>query len=190
MKNSRKKYVVDTNVPMTANMAGTRGDDPAGCTYKCAESIAKIKKEGVVILDDGDDVLSEYLKKLDPYSGQEGIGHEFVKWVHDHKYDSDKVCIVPLKPKQRSYHEYPNDSNLAKFDEDDHKFIALANACNKTPVILQATDGEWWKYKDAFKQAGIKICFLCPDVIEENYKQKYGKKQKTPKTSGRKAHRV
>jgi len=46
-------------------------------------------------------------------------------------------------------------------------------------VILQATDSEWWEYKNAFKQASITVCFLCPDYVKEKSAEKY-QKSKNP----------
>ncbi|MGR3913342.1 MAG: hypothetical protein OD918_02255 [Gammaproteobacteria bacterium] len=175
MKNVRKKYVVDTNVPMTANLElklEERPDIPKACRVQCSEAVEKIISGECVVIDDDGEVLCEYGRNLSRDPAEPGIGHFFMQWVSDHQGDSSKVCRVPLTPNNQSYLEFPHSPGLAGFHKKDHKFIALANACNKTPVILQATDSKWWKYKSAFKQIGIKVCFLCPGFVKKTYTKK------------------
>jgi len=175
MRQSRKKYVVDTNVPKVANLAmnpAAESEFPKDCQMKCLESIVQVIKEGCVVIDNGGEVLCEYGRNLSR-SGEPGIGDRFMRLVSHGQGDPSKVCSVPLTPKNSSYHEFPRSPEFAGFDNDDHKFIALANACNKTPVILQATDSEWWKYKKAFRQAGITVCFLCPGFVKKTHDRKH-----------------
>jgi len=173
-KSARKKYVVDTNVPVTANsitQVDADTDVPVCCRMQCLKW-TKLATQERIVIDSIGKVMKEYRRYLSP-SGEPGVGDHFMRWVCDNLGNSAKVCSVPLTKKDSSYQEFPHSPALAGFDNDDHKFIALANACNKTPVILQATDGEWWKYKSAFERAGIKVYFLCPDFAKEKCAKKY-----------------
>lgn len=185
MKKSHKKYVVDTNVPLVANLLvrpAAQPEFPEDCQMKCADLITQIIREGTceegcVVIDAANKVLGEYGNKLSQDRREPGIGNKFLHWVSDHQYDQNKVCRVPLTKNNSSYQEFPHGPALAGFHKKDHKFVALANACNKTPVILQSTDRKWWKYKTALEQSGIKVRFLCPEFAKE----KRAKKSRKPK---------
>ena len=55
--------------------------------------------------------------------------------------------------------------HVSRFDPDDRKFIAVALAHSEKPPILQAVDSAWWNYRDALRQNGITIDFICEDDI-------------------------
>jgi hypothetical protein len=43
----------------------------------------------------------------------------------------------------------------------------VANAHSAKPPIQVAIDRGWWNHKDALKEAGINVEFLCPDQIQQ-----------------------
>jgi hypothetical protein len=102
MSSLPNKYVIDTNIPITANKAlnPSRIDaDLAKCVLRCIEIIKTVTKKGGLVIDSGDEIYNEYRHKLS-MSGQPGVGDVFMKWVHDHRYnplifpEEDRVHIT------------------------------------------------------------------------------------------------
>lgn len=174
MNGMPRKCVVDTNVPITANLAVNPAgipDDLAICVLECIKSVEHVVRHGGLVLDAGDEIFDEYRRNLS-MSGQPGVGDKFIKWVHDHRWnfpDSDRVSITKNND---SYDEFPNHPGLSAFDPSDRKFIAVANAHPQKPPVFQATDSKWWGWKTALEEAEINVDFLCPDYIEAKYHQK------------------
>lgn len=183
MKCSRKKYVVDTNVPIVANCLMKPEKCPGipeDCHIKCSESIQQVMEKGCVVIDEDGEVLAEYGNKLCHNPREPGIGHAFLQWVTNHQGDPSKVLRISLTPeKNGSYRQFPRGYGIDSINKGDHKFIALASACSKVPVILQATDRKWWKYKKAFMKAGLDVCFLCPRFVKKKRGKKTPKKRKS-----------
>ena len=170
------KCIIDTNVPINANSANDPDNIPANlvaCVDMCVEAIDHVLREGGLVIDSGDAIYNEYLAHL-CLSGKKGIGHAFMKWVHDNRWclaDADRVVI---SPKGDSYNEFPTHPGLTNFDKSDRKVVAVANAHPKKPPILQSTDSKWWGWKDALEDSGITVCFLCPEYVKTKYAEKIG----------------
>ena len=175
--NLPKKCLVDTNVPKTANLASAPGDIPvelAGCVSACIEAVEHITRgRGALVLDDGNEIFDEYRQQLS-MSGQPGMGDAFLKWVHDHRWSLPVADRVPITRSGDSYEEFPEHDGLADFDISDRKFVAVANAHPEKPQILQATDSKWWGWREALRQSGVTVCFLCPDYVRRKYQEKFG----------------
>ena len=106
--------------------------------------------------------------------GQPGVGDIFMKWVHDNRWslpDSDRVTI---SKDGDSYKQFPEHEGLVNFDISDRKFVAVANAHPEKPPILQATDCKWWGWKNALKDVGITVHFLCSEYVKTKYEEKFG----------------
>ena len=43
--------------------------------------------------------------------------------------------------------------------------IAVALAHSEKPSILQAVDNAWWNFRDALRQNGVTIDFICEDDV-------------------------
>ena len=71
--------------------------------------------------------------------------------------------INPLK--DSSFVEFPDDPELEKFDQSDRKFVAVALATPDQPPIVNAVDSDWLEFYEPLVKNGIKIQFLCPDVV-------------------------
>lgn len=165
------KCVVDTNVPVVAN---DKGDFPDECVGACVDAIEQIMKSGVLVLDAGEEIFTEYIKNLS-LSGQPGVGDEFIKWVHDRRWSgSSEFEMVEIRTNGSSYDEFPQSEILEKFDKSDKKFIVVANAHQEKPSILEATDSKWWGIKEELKKFGIKIIFMCPEYVKGIYREKMG----------------
>ena len=165
----REEYVIDTNVPIVANLA-TRyeADMPAECISACVQHIKRITQEGGLVLDVDGEIFQEYGNKLS-LRGQPGLGDAFFKWVFDHQWIESKVSRVKIHKQRDSYKEFPDHPGLEKFDPSDRKFVAVSNAHPGKPPILQAADSKWWGWKDALREMGITVCFLCPGYIKEKF---------------------
>lgn len=169
--------VIDTNVPMVANLF-TRSDSCSDIPYNLIlESklhIENITEKGYrLVIDDAGEIFQEYINNLSRSSkGQPGVGYAFVKWVNDHQWNSDRVDRIQVTKSGNSYKEFPPHNELNDFDPSDRKFVAVANAHSEKPPILQATDSKWWGWNDALAEVGITVCFLCPEYIQKKYEEK------------------
>lgn len=173
---SPKKCVVDTNVPITANLAIAPQEIPdelTGCVLACVDAVEQVIRHRGLVLDAGDEIFDEYRQQLS-LKGQPGVGDRFLKWVHDNRWtfpDSDRVSITKSGD---SYEQFPQHEGLAGFDRSDRKFVAVANAHPAKPPIMQATDSKWWGWKDALAEVGIAVQFVCPEYAQAKYAQKVG----------------
>ncbi len=169
----RTPYVVDTNVAVVANRTG---GESYGCASACSQALLKIRSSGVLVLDEGRRILSEYFRICAPFA-KPGMGNAFVKWAHDNqgKYDLvQTVAITPLADDPTNFAEFPTHDDLAEFDPSDRKFVAVATAHPENPSILQATDSKWWGCRTALFECGIVVKFLCPAEIKKVYERKFG----------------
>lgn len=173
------KCVIDTNVPISANLA-TKADAntefPMACVLNCIECIEHVTTKGCLVLDDGGDIVGEYLSQnMLSLKGAPGIGDKFIKWVNDHQWNPSRVSRVRINKNGESYDEFPEHEDLKRFDISDRKFVAVANAHPEKPPIFQATDSKWWGWKDGLLEKGVTVCFLCPDYVKAKYAEKMGR---------------
>ena len=163
--------VVDTNVLKVANRDNGESIQMGNA---CARALLEIRNSGALAADRSGLILQEYRKNC-RLSGQPGIGDAFVKWAHDHIGHVDRVHLVDIQPdKEHGYVEFPKHPELKGFDPADRKFIAVAQAHPEKPPILQAVDGKWWGFADAFSECGVRVVFLCPAEIAELHRKKMG----------------
>ena len=169
-----RKCLVDTNVPIVANLAtipDSKSDVSDCCILKCIQHLEKVTQDGVLVLDDGGEIFNEYINNLS-LSGQPGQGDAFAKWVNNHQWNPKKVHRITITKNRESYDQFPTHASLTCFDNSDRKFIAVANAHPDKPPILQATDSKWFGWKDALSEVGIMVHFLCPDYVQTKYAKK------------------
>lgn len=171
----RSKYILDTNVPVTANLAidldAIQDADTLHCVLRCIEAVEHVMKHGGLVLDAGGEIFDEYRSNLS-LVGQPGVGDRFMKWVHLNRWSFPEGDRIPLKKIDSFYVDFPQVPGLDEFDPSDRKFVALAYVHPAKPHILQATDSKWWGWKEALKTAGITVHFLCPECIEQKYREK------------------
>lgn len=151
--------VVDTNVLITANR---RNRVPLECAAACAKVLDEITKIGLLVLDQEGLIFDEYMRHLS-FSGQPGAGDAFFKWLADHRYRPGRVSHVHLAGDARhgEFVAFPNDPALAKFDRSDRKFVAASLAHPESPPILNATDRDWWDFREVLRSHGITVRFIC-----------------------------
>jgi len=157
--------VVDTNVPVVAN--GQTEQAGAQCIEACIERLLQIRSEDVIIIDEAGLIFDEYQHLL-AHSGQPGAGDAFFKWVWDNQSNPDhcrRVAITPIDPDPRQFEEFPDDPRLTTFDPSDRKFVAVSVAAGSDPVIVNASDTDWWNARDALRDNGIGVEFLCPELM-------------------------
>jgi hypothetical protein len=61
--------------------------------------------------------------------------------------------------------EFPDDPELVRFDRSDRKFVAVALASRLDPSVLNATDTDWWHYRECLKRHGVRVVFLCSGLM-------------------------
>ncbi|MCY4613984.1 MAG: hypothetical protein OXB94_10255 [Nitrospira sp.] len=172
----KNKCLVDTNVPKTANLAtqhDPNSDVSDDCVLACIGAVEHIIRKRGLVIDAGDEIFDEYRQQLS-MKGQPGVGDRFMKWVHDHRWNADKVTQIPIVKNGNSYDEFPNHAKLRNFDPSDRKFVAVANAHPGNPPILQATDSKWLGWEKALAKVGITVDFLCRDYVQTKYAKKIG----------------
>ncbi len=172
-----EKCLVDTNVPKTANLAtqpDPASDVPDCCVLACIEAIEHVKNRRALVMDAGDEIFDEYRQQLS-MRGQPGVGDRFMKWVHDNRWGFSSSDRVAITKNGDSYDEFPSHDGLKEFDKSDRKFVAVANAHSDKPPILQATDSKWWGWREALKEVGVTVHFLCPGYAETKYAEKMGR---------------
>ena len=171
-----KKCLLDTNVPKTANLAvqpAPDSDVSDECILACIEAVQHVIKKRGLIIDAGDEIFDEYRQQLS-MKGQPGVGDRFMKWVHDNRWSLHDSQRVTITRNGDSYDEFPRHDGLNDFDKSDRKFVAVANAHENKPPIMQATDSKWWGWKNALAEVGITVELLCPEYVEAKYTEKMG----------------
>lgn len=159
-KKKRMPAVVDTNVAIVANH---KGGEPMACAAACAEALNEITKSGLLVLDDGNQIFDEYKSHLS-FSGQHGAGNVFFKWLSDNRYRPDRVAHVTLADdpnRPGEFAAFPADRSLDQFDRSDRKFVAAALTHPERPPVFNATDSDWWVFRDALRRHGVTIRFVC-----------------------------
>ncbi len=162
MKEEKAEVVLDTNVAVVAN--GKAEQAGSKCVTACRDKLRQIQ-EGrlILLLDDKRLIMEEYRKNLNP-SGQPGYGDRFFKWLW---YAHMQHCrIVRVTSNDiREFEEFPDNPDLAAFDRDDRKFVAVALASGSNPKILNAVDTDWWVHREALRRQGVEVAFLCPELM-------------------------
>lgn len=153
--------VVDTNVPLAANRAAPQATER--CVAACARELMSIQETHTLVLDDAWEILKEYMAHLRS-EGQPGVGDAFLRWTLRNRGNPDRCTLVHITPEADSFSEFPKSSELAGFDLSDHKYVAVAIVHPNHPPILNATDSDWWHYREALNQHGVSIQFVCPDI--------------------------
>ena len=166
-------FVVDTNVIMVAG--GRHPDVSPACVSSCAIKLEGIMDTGRVAIDEGFEILGEYLNKNDP-KRPKGPGDAFVKWVLRNRSNSSRCDLVRLdRGEDGEYLAFPRHPQLADFDPSDKKFVAVSAAHVDHPPLLEAADSKWLDWAPALCENGIRVDFLCPDDLKRFHKKKLGK---------------
>ena len=163
------RAIIDTNVLVAAN-----GRDCPQVTPQCrlisSQYLHNFQKQGIIVIDNRWLILNEYKNNVNE-KGQPGIGDEFLLWVLRNQANikhCEKVTIHSIssdKSDKNKFEEFPSDPELDNFDPSDRKFIAVSLATSDRPPIIVAVDRGWTRFHEPLVKNGIKIQFLCPDVV-------------------------
>ncbi|MGE5451160.1 MAG: hypothetical protein ACM3VZ_04860 [Acidobacteriota bacterium] len=165
-------WVVDTNVILVAN--GQHEGVDAASVRTCARWLKALMQTGRLALDEGHEIVGEYLHKTHASDGQ-GAGDVFLRWVLHNQDNSARVDRVAIEPDaRRGYASFPADPSLNAFDPSDRKFVAVACAHPERPAIWQATDSKWLDWAAPLAQHGIQVRFLCDGVVHAFHRHKFG----------------
>ena len=163
------KAIIDTNVLIAAN-----GRDCPQVTPKCqlrtGQYLRDIKENGIIVIDNQWLILKEYRNKVNQ-TGQPGIGDAFLKWVLTNQTNSQRCECIEIHPSDNSFKEFPNDTQLEKFDPSDRKFVAVALAAPNRPPIVNAVDSDWAEFYEALTIYGVSIEFLCCEIVSPQLSQ-------------------
>jgi hypothetical protein len=152
---------VDTNVPIIANGSADVSSD---CTLACIRRLREVRASHRVLLDTLNLILTEYRKNLSP-RGQPGLGDAFFKWLWDNQANAQVCRRVSITAIDGSFAEFPSDPDLARFHRDDRKFVAVVLASGEQALVLNASDTDWWIYREALHRNGVEVEFLCPALM-------------------------
>lgn len=157
------RVTVDTNVPIVAN-GGTPQAGPE-CVTRCIDALLQLREGCVVVLDRGGLILAEYRRYLSP-AGAPGAGDLFLKWLWDNSTNPLHCAEVNLTADpMREFLEFPDDPDLATFDRNDRKFAAALLSGGNSGEVLNASDADWWHHRVALERHGVKVHFLCPELM-------------------------
>jgi hypothetical protein len=166
--------VIDTNVLLVANEL--HPDVSPDCVIACIQALDSVRTYGVVVIDDGYEILREYERRTSPNTGNQ-VGDAFLKWLYQNAGNRERViCVRIINHAQRGYSEFPDDDDLIGFDLADRKFVAVSAAHSDHPPILQATDSKWTEWVDHLSRHRIEICFLCPTEVVRFIRRKRSRK--------------
>lgn len=157
------RKVFDTNVAVVANGRDTHASPK--CQIKAIDVLSSAVDNGTVVIDDGNQILLEYGKRL--YAkGQPGVGDLFYRHVLDNAGNARKVVQVDLNSQRaRGLIDAFEKGNLSAFDPSDRPF-ALCSVVAKAPV-LSATDSDWVEQEAGLKACGVRISYVCGRTVAE-----------------------
>jgi hypothetical protein len=165
------EVVIDTNVLRVASQH--HQDVSPLCVLACIERLQHIQAKDCVVIDAAFHILGEYQRRLDANKGK-GVGEAFLKWLLQNQANPNRVQRVALtEHAENDYAEFPDPALAAEFDPPDRKFVAVAHAHPKKPLVLQATDSKWLRWHGRLQQHGVRVEFLCPQDICRFYKAKF-----------------
>lgn len=156
--------IIDTNVGVVAN--GRHPEAGIECVESCIRALGDARHR-VVLVDDGLRIFSEYRKHLSG-SGQPGAGDAFFKWLWDNQGNRKHcrhVTITAVAGAEDDFAEFPDDPRLMDFDRSDRKFVAVALASGVSPAILNASDRDWWIFREELTDHGVHVNFLCSALM-------------------------
>lgn len=164
MSAEKAAVVMDTNVAVVAN-SKTEQAGPK-CVSTCIDTLRQIQAGRLLLLlDNGNEIFQEYQKHLHP-SGKPGSGDAFFKWLWRNQAN-ERHCkrVTVTSHDEREFEEFPDDPDLASFDRDDRKFVAVARASKSNPRVLNAVDTDWRDYREPLRKHGVEVEFLCPELM-------------------------
>ncbi len=153
-------FVIDVNVLIVANARETAQASPQ-CVLHCIEFL-ELARESIVVLDTDGLIFGQY-QRYNSFSGQPGLGDVFFKWIYNNQFNQELCDLVTLTRDGTSFTKVP--LALRGFDPSDHVYIAVALISDYQPRIVNATDNDWFEWREKLEQHGLVIDFLCPELM-------------------------
>lgn len=161
--------VIDTNVAIVANCSYEAAS--VNCEERCIQALLDARDgDGVILVDDKQLIFKEYRKHLS-HAGQPGVGDAFFRWLWNNQANPAccrQVMITHADPEGRVFEEFPDSPDLSGFDRSDRKFVAVALVSEENPNILNATDSDWWEFREVLLRHGLRLEFLCQELMPSN----------------------
>ena len=109
--------------------------------------------ESILVVDDSEQIFTEY--KNPPFSYDDPT-YTLLELL----LSSNRVCLVHVQ-----FHggiaKLPPHLDQIITDDDDKKFVAVADIHPATPPIVNATDRDWAKWETRLRAYGIEVIQLC-----------------------------
>jgi len=154
--------VIDANVLATAD--GLADQASGSCITDSVDVILAARDDSVILDADGE-VLRQY-KRCYRASSPPSVAQEFLIYILNNEYVEPKVHRINAELNvDRGYEDFPIDPALDGFDRDDRVYVAVALASGLTPPIQNATDRDWWEFREPLGAAGIEVNFICRDLM-------------------------
>jgi hypothetical protein len=164
-------FVIDENVLIVAEKQAPDKDTNDACIQNCIEALRKVRTE-MLVLDSNDLIFAKYRKHFEPIR-RNGQGTEFLIWLMQNQFYPDRCERVKITPLEPSFVEVPlelrnpDPATNKIFDLDDHIWLAAAKASVNNPIILNATDTDWYEWRDQLKEHDFQLEFLCPNLMDK-----------------------
>lgn len=168
------RAVVDTNVILAAN--SQHPDLSEECVLECITQLVAIMNSGILFVDQGAEIFTEYARKTSPHTGNR-VGDVFVKWAMNNQGNPKRCVLVPISRNcEDKYDEFPEPELQEIFDPADRKFVAVAHASGEKPTVIQATDCKWLDWNERLRSVNISVNFICQTDICKFYASKFPNK--------------
>lgn len=165
------EVVIDTNVLLVASQRHNQVSPQ--CVSACVERLTRVREKGCVVIDNAYRILNEYQNKLDANKGK-GVGEAFLKWLMQNQANPRRVVQVNLRERATDdFDEFPDPALAAEFDPPDRKFVAVAHAHPRKPLVLQATDSKWLRWRAQLQTHGVRVEFVCMQDICRFFASKF-----------------
>jgi hypothetical protein len=127
------------------------------CRSAAIDALNLLLKHGRVVIDDAGEMVEEYRPYCEP-KGQPGVGDRFF-YEMLMNYTGKVERIRLQKRADGSFVDFPNDDDLATFDQSDRKFAAASRRARAR--VMNATDSDWLHHLAALERHGIRVEFVC-----------------------------
>ena len=153
--------VLDTNVLVVANGRDTHATDQ--CRLAAIRCLRSVQQANKAVIDSLGHIIDEY-RKYCVHSGKPDVGDQFFMWLVQ---SQGSIKTADLEPHpERGYEEFPDDPELASFDQDDRKFVAAALAAGPDTDVINAVDSDYQAFAGALAAAGVSVVELCQDELK------------------------
>ncbi|MCE5238034.1 hypothetical protein LLH23_06035 [bacterium] len=146
--------VIDTNVwAVAAEMAEQADED---CVEACVDTIAALRTTLVLAVDDSEEIIHEYFRRLPENSAQCRTLGQLI-------HRSGRIEYRPCRPEASGDWRLPD--CLDPLDRSDRKFAAVALTYDPPAPIYNAVDTDWRECAAGLAEAGLEVTELCPQCL-------------------------